>query len=181
MTAVEELGKLQQLHADGTITDEQYENARTKLLEEQCAALDDPERIAEYEPRRPRRERSGDDDRRLAPRARREKAREWCMMLHLALLAGHVVPFGGIIAPIVIWQAKKEDIPDMDEHGRNAVNWVISFVIYVATSAVLCFALIGFVLLPAVLLMNLVFPIVAALKAKDGRVWKYPLAIPFFK
>ena len=103
------------------------------------------------------------------------------MLLHLSLLAGHAVALGGIIAPIVIWQVKKDEMPELDEHGKNAVNWVISFVIYAAISAVLCLVVVGFVLLPAVLILNIVFPIIAAVKASEGRVWKYPLAIQFFK
>ena len=70
-------------------------------------------------------------------------------------------------------------MPELDEHGKNAVNWLISFILYAAISGALCFVLIGFVLLPVVLILNIVFPIIAAMKANEGRVWKYPLAIPF--
>ncbi len=106
---------------------------------------------------------------------------QWAMLLHLSLLAGHVVPFGGVIAPIVIWQTKKDEMPELDEHGKNAVNWLLSAIIYALVCIPLCFIVVGFVLLFALAVLHVVFPIIAAVKANEGRVWKYPLAIPFFK
>ena len=35
--------------------------------------------------------------------------RMWAMILHFSLLAGFVIPLGGLIAPIIIWQIKKEE------------------------------------------------------------------------
>jgi uncharacterized Tic20 family protein len=200
MTVAEELDKLGKMLADGTITAEQYERARARLLEKggdeepPLADLDEPaerEERKERDQRRPRRYREDDYDedyeedeeyeRRARRRRRRKKeVREWCMILHLSLFAGHAVPFGGIIAPIVLWQIKKDEMPEVDEHGRNAVNWVISNVIYLAISILLCFVFIGFPLLIVLAVLNIVFPIIAAMKAHEGRVWKYPLAIPFF-
>jgi uncharacterized Tic20 family protein len=102
------------------------------------------------------------------------------MILHLSLFAGHTIPLGGIIAPIVIWQVKKDEMPEIDEHGRNAANWVISNIIYLAVCIALCFVFVGIPLLIALAVLNVVFPAVAAIKANEGQVWKYPLAIPFF-
>jgi uncharacterized Tic20 family protein len=47
--------------------------------------------------------------------------------------------------------------------------------------AVLCFVLIGILLVPVLVVLNIVFPIIGGLKANEGVVWKYPLSIPFFK
>jgi uncharacterized Tic20 family protein len=176
MTPTEELDNLRRLHDGGTITDEQYERARAKLLAE--VAGPEAGEAPQGRERRPRRLRDPDPD--DAPYADRSKtAREWGMLLHLSLFFGHLIPLGGIVSPVVIWQTKKAEIPELDEHGKNAVNWVLSFLLYAALSAVLCFAFIGFVLLPIVLAMNVVFPIVAAVRANEGRAWRYPLAIRF--
>jgi uncharacterized Tic20 family protein len=192
MTVAEELEKLRKLHAEGTITDEQYERARARLLEKEegeeapVADLDEAPAVADEErpERRPRRSRDDDDGdeeeyARRRARRRRKEAREWCMFLHLSLFAGHAVPLGGIIAPIVLWQMKKDELPGVDEHGRNAVNWVISNVIYLAVSLVLCLVFVGIPLLIVLLVLNVVFPAIAAVKANEGVAWKYPLAIPF--
>lgn len=196
MSVAEELDKLKKMRDDGTITGEQYERAVAELEEEREEARvrsrrrdrdenddDDDDR----EERRPRRRRSRDDDddddydrEELSPRQLEKKAREWGMMLHLSLLAGHAIPFGGIIVPIVIWQSKKDELPRLDRHGKNAMNWLISSFIYTLICVALCFVFVGFVLLPILIVLHFVFPIIAAMKATEGRVWKYPLAIPFF-
>ncbi len=190
MSVAEELDKLKKMRDDGTITEEQYDRAVAELEDEREEARarvrkrdrddDDDE---EREERRPRRRRSRDDDdelEELSPRQLEKKGREWGMFLHLSLFAGHVVPFGGIIAPIVIWQTKKDELPKLDRHGKNAVNWIISSFIYAIVSGLLCLVFIGIPLVLALIVMNIVFPIIAAMKANEGRVWKYPLAIPFF-
>ena len=190
MSVAEELDKLKKMRDDGTITEEQYDRAVAELEDEREEARarvrkrdrddDDDE---EREERRPRRLRSRDDDdelEELSPRQLEKKGREWGMFLHLSLFAGHVVPFGGIIAPIVIWQTKKDELPKLDRHGKNAVNWIISSFIYAIVSGLLCLVFIGIPLVLALIVMNIVFPIIAAMKANEGRVWKYPLAIPFF-
>jgi len=179
MSVTDELNKLKQLHDDGTITDEQYDRARAKLLDPEVAH--EVGEDGEDRPHRRRRDKEddGDEDNDLRRTARRKKANEWAMLLHLSLFAGHVVPFGGIIAPIVLWQMKKDEWPEIDEHGKNAVNAIISFIIYLAISGVLCLVLIGFAMLLVLAILAVVFPIIAAVKANEGKVWRYPLTIRF--
>ncbi|MEO1507888.1 MAG: DUF4870 domain-containing protein [Cyanobacteria bacterium J06633_23] len=99
-------------------------------------------------------------------------------LLHLSLLLGWVVPvpFIDILLPIIIWQTTKKQSPQIEPHARNAVNWLISSTIY---SLVLLTTLVGTVLLPLLFGLRLAFPIVAAIQASKGKVWKYPLAIDF--
>ncbi len=61
------------------------------------------------------------------------------------------------------------------------VNWIISEVIYFLVSFILCFIFVGFLLLFALAIVAVIFPIIGGIKANDGEVWKYPLAIPFLK
>lgn len=177
MSAAEELDKLKKMLDDGTITDEQYERARASVLEKQSA-----EHVGNASERRPRRrDDEYEEDDRHPSRQRQKETRMWCMVLHLSLFAGHIVPFGGIIAPIVIWQTQKGSMPEIDAHGKNAANWIISSIIYALICIPLCFILIGFALLFVLVVLNVVFPIIAAIKANQGEVWKYPLTITFFK
>lgn len=108
-----------------------------------------------------------------------QQANQWAMLLHLSLLGGYIVPMLGLIAPILIWQLKKDQYPILDEHGRNATNWIISAIIYGVVSGVLALVFVGFFLLFVLAVLSIVFPIIAAIKANDGVVWKYPLAIRF--
>jgi len=109
------------------------------------------------------------------------KTRQWAMFLHLSLLLGYFIPIAGLIAPILIWQLKKSDLPDLDAHGKVVVNWIISGLIYGGIGFLLLFVLIGlFILIPLGILF-IVFPIIGGIKANDGEVWKYPLSIRFLK
>jgi uncharacterized Tic20 family protein len=81
----------------------------------------------------------------------------------------------------VLWIAHKDQNEDINQHGRVTANWLISLLIY----SVICFVLtliiigaLGFIVLG---LMNIVFAIVAAVKANKGELWVYPLSFEFFK
>lgn len=101
------------------------------------------------------------------------------MILHLSVLTGLAVPLAGWIAPIAIWQIKKDEFPDLDEHGKNVTNFLLSLLIYTIVSALLCIIVIGIPLLLAVAAIHIIFPIIAGLKASNGETWKYPLTITF--
>jgi uncharacterized Tic20 family protein len=109
-------------------------------------------------------------------------ARMWGMFCHLAAFGGIVVPvIGCVVGPLVVWQIKKEEFPFVDHHGKEAVNFQISVLIYAIVAGLLCFACVGFVLLPAVYIFDLIFVLIAAVKANDGERYRYPLTIRFIK
>lgn len=111
-------------------------------------------------------------------------ARMWAMFCHIAGLAGFIpmMPiFGSIIGPLIIWQIKKDEFEFVDEHGKEALNFQISILIYALISGLLCLACIGFILLPAVYLFDLIFLIIAAVKSNNGEHYRYPLCIRFIK
>ncbi len=109
-------------------------------------------------------------------------ARMWAMFCHLSGLAGLLVPIvGNIVAPLVIWQVKKDNFPFVDEQGREAVNFQISMSIYGFVAALLCFVCIGIPLLVAVYIVDVVFLLIAAVKANNGFHYRYPLTIRFIK
>lgn len=108
--------------------------------------------------------------------------RMWAMFLHLSVLLGvSVVPIAGFIAPIVIWQVKKNELPMIDEHGKVVVNWLISLFIYTTCAGLLTVFLIGIPLVFALWIIGIVFPIIGGLKANNGELWKYPLSITFLR
>ncbi len=111
-------------------------------------------------------------------------ARKWAMFCHLAGLAG-LIPltpaFGSIIAPLIIWQIKKDEFEFVDEQGKEALNFQISVLIYAIVAGLLCFVCIGFILLPAVYIFDLIFLLIAAVKANNGEHYRYPLSIRFVK
>jgi uncharacterized Tic20 family protein len=86
------------------------------------------------------------------------------------------LPYIGIVAPILIWQFAKPRHPDLNRQGENAINWIISSTIYTTIALI---SIVGIILLPILAVLNLVFPIIAAIKANKGQVWSYPLTINF--
>lgn len=109
------------------------------------------------------------------------ESRQWAMFMHLSQLANFVIPLAGVIAPIVMWQTKKDQLEGVDAHGKVIVNWLISSFIYSIGCAILSIILIGIPMLIALGVLAIGFPIYGAIKANDGEVWPYPLSIKFIK
>jgi uncharacterized Tic20 family protein len=108
--------------------------------------------------------------------------RTWAMIAHLSALVGYaVVPFGNIIAPLIIWLVKKDRSWFIDDQAKEALNFQISVTIYAIISALLIIVLVGFVLLGILYVLGIILTIVAAIKANDGYQYRYPLTIRLIK
>jgi uncharacterized protein len=104
---------------------------------------------------------------------------QYTMLMHLSQFASVVIPLAGLVVPIVMWQSKKQN-PIIDQHGKVILNWVISSIIYAIISFILIFVIVGIFLLIALVITNLVFVIMGAVKANNGQIWNYPMSIKFF-
>ncbi|WP_371362554.1 hypothetical protein SRRS_36890 [Sporomusa rhizae] len=98
----------------------------------------------------------------------------------LAILA-HIGYFlgglGFIVAPLCIFLLKKED-PFVYEHAKQALVAHLVILIASAITSMLCFLLIGFLLMPILAifwLMLFITSIIAAIKALDGQFYEYPM------
>ena len=105
----------------------------------------------------------------------------WAMLCHLTAFTGYFIPFGNIIGPLVIWLIKKDDLAVVDENGKESLNFQISMTIYATIAGLLIFVLIGFLLLPIVVIAQVVFTIIAAIKANNGEAYRYPMTIRLLK
>jgi len=104
----------------------------------------------------------------------------WGMVCHLAGLTTYLgIPFGNIIAPLVLWLLKKNSDPVVNSEGRESLNFNISFTIYGIIAGLLCYVLIGFVVLPVVLIAHIVLVVQATLKANKGQSVRYPFTLRF--
>lgn len=52
------------------------------------------------------------------------------LIIHLSALSSFIIPFGSLLLPIILWQALKKDNPYVDHHGKEAVNFNLSFFLY---------------------------------------------------
>ena len=103
----------------------------------------------------------------------------WAMFCHLGALLGYIVPFGNIIAPLIIWLTKKGDSLLIEDQGKESLNFQISMSIYYLVSFLLTLIIVGFILLFGLAIYNLVMVIIAGVKANNGEKYRYPLTIRF--
>ena len=100
----------------------------------------------------------------------------------LAALAHVSTVFAGIIGPLVIYFVTDDQF--VKENAANATDWQIMLMLYSLLSIVLVFASGEFVVLFVMFLLmiaNLGFIVIAAMKAGDGKAWRYPLTPPILR
>jgi hypothetical protein len=120
--------------------------------------------------------------------------RSWEVLCHLSSLLGLFfgfiwIPFLNILAPLIVWLVKKGDSAGVDAHGKESINFHLSWTLYAAVSLVLLFAsIIGIILIPFWIIgvyieiaLMMILTIVAAVKASNGVLYRYPLTIRFLK
>ena len=108
--------------------------------------------------------------------------RTWNVLCHASALAGFFVPWAGhILGPLIVWLAKRTDSPEIDENGKESLNFQISMLIYNVIAGVLCLVLIGFIILAILHILNLVLVIVASIQASEGKFYRYPMTIRLIK
>jgi uncharacterized Tic20 family protein len=115
------------------------------------------------------------------PPAPDKEERTWALAAHLSAFAGHLIPFGHILGPLIIWLIKRDSSEFVEDQAREALNAQISVTIYGAIAVLLIFVLIGFPLLFALWLADIVLVIVAAVRANDGFRYRYPLIFRLVK
>jgi uncharacterized Tic20 family protein len=106
-----------------------------------------------------------------------DEERKWAMFAHIGTFSSMFVPLGNIIAPIVIWQLKKNESPFVVEQAKESLNFQITLIIYCIISFLLVFIVIGFFLIFALILFSLITVIVAGVKANDGEHYRYPMTL----
>ena len=76
---------------------------------------------------------------------------------------------------------RRERTKQIDAHGKEALNFQISMLIYNAIAVVFCLILVGFVFLAILWVLNAVLVIIAAIQASDGKFYRYPMTIRFIQ
>lgn len=133
-------------------------------------------------------------------------------LIHISSFAGYLFPLGSIITPLILWQTLKEKSSYLDEHGKEAVNFNISFGLYIFILGASFFSFFfgnifhlfdgvnvdfdfgnhhshhnffGFIgvgsIALIVSLIKVALIIIAAMKANNGELYKYPFTIKFIK
>ncbi|MDH4017604.1 MAG: DUF4870 domain-containing protein [Actinomycetota bacterium] len=101
----------------------------------------------------------------------------WAVAAALLAFAGYVMPLLNIAGPAAVWLAKRDESAFVEYHAREALNFQISITLYMAAASLLMFVVIGFVLVPLLVVFDVVVIIVAALRASRGELYEYPLSL----
>lgn len=116
-----------------------------------------------------------DADRQLTPVPDGD-ARRWAMLCHYAAFFWFLMPMvGNVLGPLLVWQLKKDSDPFIDDQGREAFNFQLTYSLWMIICGILGWILIGFALAALVNLVSLVLVVIAGIRANEGRAYRYPL------
>ena len=106
--------------------------------------------------------------------------RNWSIAAHLSpFLASFVgLPFLG---PLVIYLVFRDRGPFIRHHAAQALNFQIIVAIGILISVPLMFVLVGFITAGIIAVAAIVFQIVAAVEANNGKWYRYPLTPDWVK
>ena len=95
----------------------------------------------------------------------------------LAILA-HLLTFvAPILAPLIIYLVKRNESEFVSIHAKEALNFQISLILYYIIAGILVFVLIGFALRAVLGICNLILVILAAIRASENKLYRYPFCI----
>jgi hypothetical protein len=91
------------------------------------------------------------------------------------------VPFGSVIGPLAVWLTRRDRDPFIDDAGREALNFGISIAAYGLVMLVAALMLVGIPFLIVGVVTWVVLASTAAVKASEGRSYRYPLTMRFVR
>jgi hypothetical protein len=104
--------------------------------------------------------------------------RTYALFTHLSLVLAHMGIM--VIPPLVLWLIKRKESHFIDDHGREALNFQISLLIYALVSTLLIpvcgLGIVGWI---ATYILGIVGMIMAAVAANRGEYFRYPATIRF--
>ena len=104
-----------------------------------------------------------------------EKDRTWSTVSHLSPMLGFCTGIGFWVAPLVLWLVFQDRSRAVAREAKEALNMQLSFLIYGCVIGVLSYLLVGFLMLPFLLLAMFILPIMAAMATAEGGSYRYPL------
>ncbi|HMT35393.1 MAG TPA: DUF4870 domain-containing protein [Chitinophagaceae bacterium] len=99
----------------------------------------------------------------------------------MAILSHILCIIGSLIAPLIIYLLKKDESSYVKEHALESLNFQITMIILYIISGVLIFILIGFLLIWALGIINLILIIIATIKASEDKLYRYPFNFRLIK
>jgi len=107
--------------------------------------------------------------------------RLWGMLCHLLAFSGYLIPLGSVLGPLIIWLIKKDEMPFVNDQGKESLNFQLTMFIAVIVSVILMIVVIGFLFLGVLIIYQIIVVIMASIKANEGVRYRYPYTIRFIK
>jgi uncharacterized Tic20 family protein len=107
----------------------------------------------------------------------------WSMLIHLGGAIISFITYASLafLPALIGFLVLKDRGPFVRENTKNALNFQLTMLIGVIVGWITAFILIGFLILIAVWVVNIIFSIIAAVRANRGEVYRYPITIAFVK
>lgn len=99
---------------------------------------------------------------------------------HIAVIA-HLAGIIGFIGPLIVWLIFRSDSKEVDYHGKEALNFQLSILLYSAVAWALALVAVGLVIFPVIVIFNIIMIATAAYRASSGARYRYPITIRFVK
>ncbi len=113
----------------------------------------------------------------------KENTKNVALLAQLSVFSCFVgVPFGSILGPLIVKMMNEQKHPDLKNFMNELINFQLSILIYSVVSGILCLAFIGFLLLPVVGILWLIFTVIGLSKVCNYEYgYKYPMPIRMIK
>ncbi len=100
----------------------------------------------------------------------------------LLIIASHL---GGIFftfVPAFVAFLLRRDTPGFTlDNIKEALNWQITFIIGMIVSGIFALVLIGFIMMALLWVINIIFCLIATLKASNKELYRYPCCLRLIK
>jgi uncharacterized Tic20 family protein len=100
---------------------------------------------------------------------------------NLGMLCHLLGLFTSFLGPLVLWLMKKDTMPYVDYHGKEALNFQITLAIAYAVGCVTAIFCVGYVIFFAAWFCDIIFSIIACIAASKGEYYKYPVCLRLVK
>ena len=99
----------------------------------------------------------------------------WSTLIHVGGI------FFSFLPALIGYLVLKDRGPFVREHTRAALNFQITLIFAYILGGILSIIVVGFLLIVAAGVLNIVFSILAAIAANNGQAYRYPMAIELVK
>jgi hypothetical protein len=119
--------------------------------------------------------------------------RQWAMFAHLSAVLGGLLTsgwggsIGFFIGPLIIWLAKKETMPFVDDQAKEALYFAITVslaCVVLMMLTIMSFGIGAVLTIPLLMVIGiaaLVFFIIAGVQANQGTRYRYPISLRLVK